>query len=113
MDIEKSQDVLNYSELLTMFGAEELENQLLNDQGAFLVHSNYVSISLCSLSFLPFFSFDLHMKSVLFCFAIAGFSSVLLLHAVSLHTQTHTHTRAVNYPHSHTHTLSCCALVVK
>lgn len=51
MDIEKSQDVLNYSELLTMFGAEELENQLLNDQGAFLVHSNYVSIPLCSLSF--------------------------------------------------------------
>lgn len=110
MDIEKSQDVLNYSELLTMFGAEELENQLLNDQGAFLVHSNYVPIPLCSLTFC-LLSFDLHMKSVLFCFAIAGFSSVLLLHAVSLHTQTHTHTRVVNYPHSHT--LSCCALVVK
>lgn len=100
MDIEKSQDVLNYSELLTMFGAEELENQLLNDQGAFLVHSNYVSIPLCSLLFC-LLSFDLHMKSVLFCFAIAGFSSVLLLHAVSLFTHTYTCTQLPSHTHTH------------
>lgn len=90
MDNEKPQNVLNYSELLTMFGAEELENQLLNDQGAFPVHSNFVPIPLCLLSFC-LLSFLLHMKSVLFCFAIAGFSSVLLLHAVSLHTYIRVH----------------------
>ncbi|XP_064543759.1 poly [ADP-ribose] polymerase tankyrase-2 isoform X1 [Drosophila montana] len=33
VDMEKSKDVLTYTELLTIFGAEELENQLLSDQG--------------------------------------------------------------------------------
>ncbi|XP_023177644.1 ankyrin repeat-containing protein YCR051W isoform X3 [Drosophila hydei] len=34
VDMEKSKDVLTYSELLTIFGAEELENQLLSDQAS-------------------------------------------------------------------------------
>ncbi|XP_051860134.1 uncharacterized protein LOC117570110 isoform X2 [Drosophila albomicans] len=33
VDMDKSKDVLTYSELLTIFGAEEMENQLLSDQG--------------------------------------------------------------------------------
>ncbi|KAH8407430.1 hypothetical protein KR222_000860, partial [Zaprionus bogoriensis] len=33
VDMEKSKDVLTYTELLSIFGAEEMENQLLNDQG--------------------------------------------------------------------------------
>ncbi|XP_022227608.2 uncharacterized protein LOC111077577, partial [Drosophila obscura] len=33
LDKEKAMDILNYTELLNLFGAEELENQLLNDQG--------------------------------------------------------------------------------
>ncbi|XP_017837898.1 uncharacterized protein LOC108596523 isoform X2 [Drosophila busckii] len=33
VDMEKSKDVLTYSELLEVFGAEELENELLSDQG--------------------------------------------------------------------------------
>ncbi|XP_033247761.1 uncharacterized protein LOC108160854 isoform X4 [Drosophila miranda] len=33
LDKEKAKDILNYTELLNLFGAEELENQLLNDQG--------------------------------------------------------------------------------
>ncbi|KAH8369903.1 hypothetical protein KR093_001416, partial [Drosophila rubida] len=33
VDMEKSKDVLTYTELLSIFGAEEMENQLLSDQG--------------------------------------------------------------------------------
>ncbi|XP_050743198.1 uncharacterized protein LOC127010492 [Drosophila biarmipes] len=33
LDKEKAKNILNYTELLNIFGAEELENQLLNDQG--------------------------------------------------------------------------------
>ncbi|EDW09097.2 uncharacterized protein Dmoj_GI20328, isoform A [Drosophila mojavensis] len=39
VDMEKSKDVLTYSELLTVFGAEELENQLLSDQVPDDLHS--------------------------------------------------------------------------
>lgn len=35
VDIEKSKEVLTYTELLSIFGAEEMENQLLSDQGGF------------------------------------------------------------------------------
>ncbi|XP_065719832.2 uncharacterized protein [Drosophila suzukii] len=33
LDKDKAKNILNYTELLNIFGAEELENQLLNDQG--------------------------------------------------------------------------------
>ncbi|KAH8308888.1 hypothetical protein KR059_002762, partial [Drosophila kikkawai] len=33
LDRDKAKNILNYTELLNIFGAEELENQLLNDQG--------------------------------------------------------------------------------
>uniref|UniRef100_B4MQ98 GK21457 n=1 Tax=Drosophila willistoni TaxID=7260 RepID=B4MQ98_DROWI len=33
LDMDKSKDILTYTELLNVFGAEELENQLLSDQG--------------------------------------------------------------------------------
>lgn len=76
MDIERSQEVLNYSELLTMFGAEELENQLLNDQGAFSVHSHshfawaFASASHSFPIRLPCLLLNLHTKLVAFCFVL-------------------------------------------
>lgn len=97
VDIEKSQDVLNYTELLTMFGAEELENQLLNDQGAFLVPVPY------------FFRFC-------FCFVFIRFAlSLVLILLGKLVTFCFVVTRCfVAHTHSiYTHTHSCCALVVK
>ncbi|XP_060656655.1 uncharacterized protein LOC132791656 isoform X4 [Drosophila nasuta] len=39
VDMDKSKDVLTYSELLTIFGAEEMENQLLSDQVPDDLHS--------------------------------------------------------------------------
>ncbi|XP_026842443.1 uncharacterized protein LOC6590088 isoform X5 [Drosophila persimilis] len=39
LDKEKAKDILNYTELLNLFGAEELENQLLNDQVPDDLHS--------------------------------------------------------------------------
>jgi len=40
VDNEKSKEVLTYTELLSIFGAEEMENQLLSDQGGFFIYPN-------------------------------------------------------------------------
>lgn len=92
VDIEKSQDVLNYTELLTMFGAEELENQLLNDQGAFLVPVPYF-ISLLLLLRFPSFCF-------VPCFDFAWEISYILLCCYTQFCCTHTHTHSI-YTHTH------------
>ncbi|KAM8711218.1 hypothetical protein ACLKA7_000368 [Drosophila subpalustris] len=39
VDIEKSKEILNYTELLSMFGAEALENEMLSDQVPDDMHS--------------------------------------------------------------------------
>lgn len=90
VDIEKSQDVLNYTELLTMFGAEELENQLLNDQGAFLVPvPDFISLL---LRFALLLVLILLGKLVTFCFVVTrSFVAHTHTHSIYIHTQ-HTHT---------------------
>lgn len=78
---------------------------MLNDQGAFPVHSNFVPIPLCLLSFC-LLSFRLHMKSVLF-FALLS----LALAAFCCYTQfrcTHTHMCTQLPSHTHTYTQLLC-----